>query len=449
MAAAAGVAMALALPALAKPGDLDTTFGADGIAWASFRACNCGGNASMRVQPDGKIVVLGTTHLARYLSDGTPDQSFGNGGVVPLNIGTAKADGLAVDRAGRAVVVAHATALSRTVLRRWTPSGAADTAFAVAADAIKLFRQPLVPVGVAEQIVGSTARYIIGSSSPTGAFVVLGIQETGRADVTFGIAGQGTNSGQGSYAPYIPFAWSMAIEPGNGRIIVAGQTRRKSGTRGSYPLVVRFTARGIPDPLFGAAGLAVPSFIYETDAPGIAVAVAPGGAVYVVGSFSYDRGDSGEDFIVWRLTPDGSDDESFGSYGSTVLNGPTRIEPALRPENQDSVGDFASAVTIQPDGKAIVSGSRFTTGFAPVGVRANFFRTETVRLLTNGALDLTFGASGWLVGLAGDGRALALQNGDVLIGGDLSNRGPAGTTYQDAPPPPNARLGFRVSRFAG
>src|SRR4051812_36585745 len=92
--AALAAVMALALPAAAKPGSLDTTYGQNGWAFAPFRACDCGGNASMRVQPDGKVVALGATGLARFLSTGALDRTFGNGGVVPLNLATASPLGL-------------------------------------------------------------------------------------------------------------------------------------------------------------------------------------------------------------------------------------------------------------------------------------------------------------------------------------------------------------------
>ncbi|MGH8566274.1 MAG: delta-60 repeat domain-containing protein [Gammaproteobacteria bacterium] len=81
------------------PGDLDTTFDADGLVLMHFGRIDddsVGGRNdfanAVAVQPDGKLVVAGSSEasggsnlvlaLARYNPDGTPDTSFGTGGRV-------------------------------------------------------------------------------------------------------------------------------------------------------------------------------------------------------------------------------------------------------------------------------------------------------------------------------------------------------------------------------
>jgi len=72
-----------------EDGSLDTDFGTNGLAMTPFGAEDDGAN-SVAVQPDGKILAVGQTSywfdsdfaLARYLSDGTIDTTWGLGGKV-------------------------------------------------------------------------------------------------------------------------------------------------------------------------------------------------------------------------------------------------------------------------------------------------------------------------------------------------------------------------------
>src|SRR5262245_54686571 len=74
----------------AAPGDLDQTFGLNGVTFTDFSAAGAG--ATGIVLSDNKIVVAGSVSfgsdaavdfsLARYNDDGTLDSSFGTGGLV-------------------------------------------------------------------------------------------------------------------------------------------------------------------------------------------------------------------------------------------------------------------------------------------------------------------------------------------------------------------------------
>ena len=77
-----------AAPAWSLPGDLDPTFGGDGIVTTPFG--NLQDAKAVVIQPDGKIVVAGGNQgsgfsdfcLARYEPDGALDPSFGVSGKV-------------------------------------------------------------------------------------------------------------------------------------------------------------------------------------------------------------------------------------------------------------------------------------------------------------------------------------------------------------------------------
>jgi uncharacterized delta-60 repeat protein len=73
------------LAAQAAAGDLDASFGTDGLVTTTFDPTNIGGAYGVAVQGDGKIVAVGQCTnlcLARYNDDGTLDSSFGTDGKV-------------------------------------------------------------------------------------------------------------------------------------------------------------------------------------------------------------------------------------------------------------------------------------------------------------------------------------------------------------------------------
>lgn len=143
---AAGIAGVLDLDfALARynpNGSLDTTFDTDGKVTTDFGSNNDGIGA-IALQPDGRIVAVGTARvgsglnfaLARYNKDGSLDPTFGTNGMVTTDFGFggdgAKAVALQPD--GKILVAGFATPirgqLEHFALARYNPDGSLDTAF--------------------------------------------------------------------------------------------------------------------------------------------------------------------------------------------------------------------------------------------------------------------------------------------------------------------------------
>jgi uncharacterized delta-60 repeat protein len=117
----AAVSVVAALAAYAFPstvsaatGDLDQSFGTGGTTISDFGVDN--NPFDLAVQRDGKIVVVGGASsfpendvvVARYRRDGTLDKQFGVEGSVILDLGGHdEADGVAVQRDGKIVVVGY------------------------------------------------------------------------------------------------------------------------------------------------------------------------------------------------------------------------------------------------------------------------------------------------------------------------------------------------------
>jgi uncharacterized delta-60 repeat protein len=114
-------------------GTLDPTFGTNGFAQTEMSGWDTPHGAVL--QPDGKILVVGNTEeaspypslaLARYNSDGSPDQSFGDSGKVVTGSGLLAAVVLQPDNK----IVALGDDSRYFLLLRFNPDGSQDPTFA-------------------------------------------------------------------------------------------------------------------------------------------------------------------------------------------------------------------------------------------------------------------------------------------------------------------------------
>lgn len=241
-------------------GALDGSFGPGGVV---FRRSDRDAYVSGVAVQGGKIVLASNecqgacdVVLLRYLGDGTPDPSFGAGGVVTY---PGYVSGIAVDSAGR--LLAAGTDADLSSLRRFLDDGTLDTAFGT--NGIIATPGGRLAAGVDGAVV--LAR-VVGSD-----LVVERRLATGALDPAFGTGGQATLSGVG-----IVSSDAVAVFP-DGRVAVAG-TLPTSGGAASAARVVRFTRGGVLDTTFGpppTAGQVICDVGPLDFTTGGAVAVAP------------------------------------------------------------------------------------------------------------------------------------------------------------------------------
>src|SRR5262249_1027422 len=155
---------------------------------------------------------------------------------------------------------------------------------------------------------------------------------------------------------------------------------------------------GSLDPGFGTAGVVRITPVPAASVIGAGVAVQRDGKIVV--AEDQVAGD-GADLALWRFTPDGSPDPSFGSSGHAVPSLPGRQE--------------AQALAIQGDGKVVVAGFRVASGNQDFMV---------ARFTTNGLPDPSFAAAGYTSGSFGPGVrqdgvfAVAIQrDGKIVVAG--------------------------------
>jgi len=374
------------------PGAVDTSFGGGSVvtpvgAGEDFAE-------AMAVQPDGKIVVVGSSSgvagtdvaVLRYDRDGVLDAGFGTGGKVVTEAGAGDSQALAValQPDGKIVVAGAAnggaSGLDFVVLR-YLADGRPDPSFGTGG-------QVLVPFGngtdraraVAVQPDGKIVAAGEADVATTGNdFALVRLDASGDLDGGFGAGGKVTTavkSGNGR-----DVVWSLAL------VTVAGETRAvAAGGDGDFTLV-RYTAAGVPDASFSGDGIV--SNVFGTSiGSAYAVAAQADGKLVVAGH-------AGHDFALLRLDGAGAPDGGFGTGGKVVVQ--------ISATNWDE----ATAVAVQPDGR-IVAGGWVYAGNSSAGDFA------VLRLLEDGTPDGSFGTAGRVVtpvaGAKSDSaHALALQ----------------------------------------
>ena len=215
---------------------------------------------SLAIQPDGKIVVGGNSGsgnfaLARYLSSGSLDGTFGGGGTVTTAFGgVSPLTDLALRTVGstttRIVAVGHATPGS--IVAAYTGAGALDVTFD--GDGKRTGDVNATTTAVTVQDDGSV---IVGGTvaAGTGPLVLLKLTSAGQPDSGFGAGGAAVHSyqptGGGDYAVRVA---SLIVQ--DDLSIVAGGTLSTTTPSGDAGLgIFRFDSQGNVDAAFGQNGL--------------------------------------------------------------------------------------------------------------------------------------------------------------------------------------------------
>lgn len=113
-------------------GSLDTTFGTGGIVKTSFSSTSIA--RAVAIQADGKIVVGGDAGqvfaLVRYTSSGQLDATFGNQGKVLTTIGNSSAiNSIAIQSDGKIIAAGYTEKLGDFAVARYMTNGSLDTTF--------------------------------------------------------------------------------------------------------------------------------------------------------------------------------------------------------------------------------------------------------------------------------------------------------------------------------
>ncbi|MGW4245221.1 hypothetical protein [Nocardia sp. NPDC004722] len=387
-------------------GVLDSGFGTGGKVTSDLGSAADRANAVV-VQPDGKIVVAGSTQdpaqgdnfaVVRYNPDGKLDNDFGTGGKAITDFG-GKSDvaaAVAIQSDGKLVVVgtSHGTTTGDNIaVARYGSDGKPDAGFGTGG-------QVSTDLGTAADhgnavAVQSDGKILVAGSTmdPTQGdnFVVVRYAPDGKLDSAFGNGGKVSTDFGGKS----DVAKSIVVQP-DGKIVVAGTSH--GTTTGDNIALARYGSDGKPDTGFGTGGQVSTDLGTAAD-HGNAVAVQSDGKIVVAGSTKDPV--QGDNFLVVRYLPDGKADTAFGSNGSVTAD-------------FGGKSDVAADVALATDGKIVVVGTSSGTNTGD--------NIALARFTTEGKPDSGFGQSGLVstdLGTTADhGNALALQtNGEIVVAG--------------------------------
>ena len=341
--------LALASAVFAAPGDVDATFGNNGRVLTLLPAPATGRAAALL--PFGKFVVAGEMRrdgsnnddflVIRYNADGSLDRSFDGDGIVTTPIGTQTAVGYAVATQPDGKIIIAGVAVTNFNgssgdvdfgLVRYNTDGSLDGTFGNGgkvitnldgndqANAVALM--PNGKIAVAGTVAGGTAIGVaVYNSNGT---LDLGFSGDGKVVL---VPGSGVLSLQGR---------AIAVQPDN-KILVAGNRREDAfvGVQTSS-LIVRYHPDGTLDPTFGnGTGQVVHVLARDLFDTFTAALVLSDGRILVAAA-------DNRDFIVGRLSADGSADTGFGQDGF---------------QRSDFFGaDNATGIALQTDGRIVLAG---------------------------------------------------------------------------------------------
>jgi uncharacterized delta-60 repeat protein len=341
----------------------------------------------------GEVVVSRPLTVTVRGAAGSIDTSF-NGGVTvtPVDIGEDYGNAVAVQADGKVVMVGSSATVSGTMFSvvRYLRDGGLDPSFGVGGKLVVAMGSKGNDAATAVAIQAD-GRIVVAGSSDRGAtgmdFAVLRLMPDGTFDPGFGIGGKMTVDLAGD----TDRAWALALQA-DGRIVVGGQANTGGAAGGMDFALVRLRADGQLDTGFGQGGRVI-----STLRPGTGTEIIRALALPVVGGEQRILAVGGEgDFVAARYRANGTLDSSFGAGGKVVA------------VFNDVIGS-ANAVTLRPDGKAVLAGH--------IG-----HRFAAIQLDTQGQLDTSFGTAGRftyaVVSNWNEAQAVVRQaDGKLVIGG--------------------------------
>lgn len=387
----------LAGKAWAADGDLDPTFGMDGLALLQSQPTT---DSAVAVQSDNKIVSCFSSQgdpptvnylvLARLDADGAPDLAFGSDGYAFIpSTGFSHSDfcfDVVVQSDGKIVAVGDGLDsvgggnFNVFEIVRFDADGVLDTTFGGGTGIVIVNPGTDFFGGYARSVALQSDGKIVVAGFWTMAannadFMVARLLPDGTLDATFNSTGIATIDFPG-VANSFDYATGVAVDT-DGRIVIAGVAGANTGF-GNIGLS-RLTPDGHLDANFGTDGITVLSLDPSLRSAASNLVIAHDGKLVVSGGIG---GSAGEytDMAALRFLPDGILDPSFGEEGIARVDYNLAVG-----SNQDQ--DYAKGIVEAPDAKLVLVGQ---AGYGDMG----FYEAAAARLTADGQLDDSFGIAG-------------------------------------------------------
>lgn len=356
-----GNASAFCLLRFTGNGALDPGFGAGGFAHGGAFASSGQTTYNMSLQPDGKIIVVGSCQgaltydfcIQRFLPDGGVDTSFNGSAtgsiVVDMNGNTDFANAVAVQSDGKIVVVGGCSngGVYLYCAIRFLPGGSVDSSFGQSGKFIATASGGAQAVALqadGKLLLGGQCSHQVGQFTK-GDFCVLRISSGGTLDASFGSNGQVLTT-VGSYGNNID---SIAVQT-DGRIVLAGRCGNGGNNSAADICLQRLLPEGALDTTFNGTGVVITPIgsggFYFLYSPRTSVALQPDGRIIAASACPGGNGDY--DFCSVRY-----DGGPFGYRACTAdLDGDGRVQATT-----DAL--ILTRVSLGVTGNAVVSGINF------------------------------------------------------------------------------------------
>ncbi len=362
---------------LLSAGDLDPTFGDDGIVLTDISTTQGSSEwaESVATQADGKIIAAGRSSfdglaydfaVVRYNTDGSLDTSFGGAGFVTTDFNSSddRASAVSIDAEGRILVAGESD--GDFAIARFTSGGILDTTFGPTGTGM-LVTDFGANDGASSIAIQADGKIVVAGKSDNN-FAVARYTTNGVLDATFGAEGNGMLTTDFGGSDQIA---AIALQA-NGSIVVAG-TSKKADSGGNIALA-RYTVEGILDSTFDGDGLLTVNFTSNEWDGARDMAIKDDGRIVVVCQVGSGRA---SDVAITQFNIDGSFDTTFNGIGWLV----TQFT------DDSDIMDRAEAIDVQTDGKILVAGYAFAGLFGKS-------QTALARFNSDGTLDGTFGVGG-------------------------------------------------------
>lgn len=392
---------------LTSEGERDASFGNNGVVTVDFSGRNDTAFA-LAIQPDGKIILAGTTGtyydpiadfaLVRFLPDGSLDSSFGSGQVrTQVSIWNKDvAKSVVVQPDGKIIAGGYAfmSTPDDAVLVRYNPDGTLDASFGSGGIAIENWSGGS-DYDAIEDIELLPDNKIIACGK-SGHYAAAGrYNSDGSLDTTFGT--NGISSGPGDILNSIE-----QLE--DGHILTSGRS-------GLHALIMRINSDGTLDSTFDEDGILLLDQGSSTDDANSIRAM--GNDIFVAGQLGdVDNIDWRFDMVVTKFTGD-SLDFTFNHSGFVVV------------DFLQNADDYVHDTIVNPDGSLLAIGDSQGEGSKSDIVVAKFS--------PSGVLDQDFGSHGEFHFDLGEYEhaysAVSLSDGKILIAGYVFDSSPANRDF--------------------
>ncbi|MCA9899305.1 MAG: hypothetical protein H6654_02890 [Ardenticatenaceae bacterium] len=381
------------------PGDLDTSFGVNGVVIEDVGGFDVGRGLALR--SDNKIWVIADSfngsftavqsYLLLYNSDGTLNTAFGTNGVASITpINPAARDGvleIALQPDGKVVVAGSVDTNGNKdfAVFRFTAEGLLDSSFGVGG----VITTPVSASDYDEAaglVIQSDGKIVAAGNVGINDFALVRYEKDGSLDTAFGVGGIVTTDFPIGVSSGEDRAYDV-IEQFDGKIVAVGYSSGRFG-------VARYTASGALDSSFGNSGIISTVVGSDPFLAANAVAQQADGKLLVSGT-GYNDVDGHYAWTLVRYNSDGSLDTDFGTDGiiKTDFGG-------------NSTSNY---MQLLPNGKIVLVGDG-NDGSNGLGV-------SIVQYNQDGSLDTSFGTGGVVHTSSGTRatRVIVQPDGQLLV----------------------------------